>query len=113
MSPNDLNTEIIDDLKDVLGDGFLNLVDVQLEQAEEYLATIQLHIENDNIEQVQSTAHSLKSSAGQVGLLGIYELSRQLEYEAKQKGHECQRLYNELKAAYPKAVEHLHAYVTG
>lgn len=116
-SARTLNLEIIDDLKTILGDGFDEIIDEQLEQASIYLRELQQSLADDQPEAAMRCAHSLKSSAGQIGLQGIHALAKELEFtcsvdsergESSLQAKElCRMIIDEL----PGAVQSLRNYL--
>ncbi|MCH2546772.1 MAG: Hpt domain-containing protein [Alphaproteobacteria bacterium] len=79
VTAHDLNVEIIDDLFGILGEGYFEIVDEQVEQSVIYLTELKEFLANNQPAQAQKHAHSLKSSSGQVGLQGIHDMSKELE----------------------------------
>lgn len=113
-----LNQEIIEDLRAILGDGYSEIVDDQVRQGNSYLQTIAAQLAAGNADAVRKTAHSLKSSAGQIGLQGIHDLARDLEKTSAadaQTGKECsaeaKALHAALAGAFPVAVQALRDYL--
>lgn len=78
-SAQTLNHEIIDDLHAILGEGYGEIVDEQVEQAKQYLEEMAGYFAANDPHQVKMKAHGLKSSAGQIGLQGIHALAKELE----------------------------------
>lgn len=118
VSAQELNQEIIDDLFAILGDGYAEIVDDQVEQGTEYLAALGVALAENAPEKVSKGAHLLKSSAGQIGLQGIHELARDLEKSAiasTQAGTGCSAEQKELYAAlqnnFEAAVQVLRDYL--
>lgn len=114
----ELNLEIIDDLLEVLGDSYLEIVEDQITQANEYMSELHEAESAGAVAQIQKIAHTLKSSVGQVGLQGIFRLAKALEYHARddvglsgKMSAETEQLAGELAAAYPSAVAALRKHV--
>lgn len=110
----ELNLEIIDDLLEVLGDSYLEIVEDQIDQANEYMGELREAVSAGAAAKIQRIAHALKSSVGQVGLQGIFRLAKAVEYQARddvelsgKMSKETERLSGVLEAAYPAAVESL------
>lgn len=116
-SAHALNHEIIDDLKTILGDGFDEIIDEQVEQAAIYLRQLQQYIADDQPQEVARLAHSLKSSAGQIGLHGIHALAKELEATslADSEGGQCsgqaKELFRTIVEEMPAAVQGLRRYL--
>lgn len=118
-SAKELNTEIIDDLQAILGDGFLEIVDEQLEQAREYLSELIQLITEGNARHCSLKAHSLKSSAGQVGMQGIQFLAKDLEESCRvdmESGegisNKSRKLFDNLVREFDTAAEELKQYTS-
>lgn len=117
-SAHALNHEIIDDLKTILGDGFDEIIDEQVEQAAIYLSELQQQLGRNQPQEVVRLAHSLKSSAGQIGLHGIHALAKELEAVsiADSEGGACSlqatELFRTIVEEMPSAVQGLRRYLT-
>lgn len=120
MSENhqELNLEIIDDLLEVLGDSYLEIVEDQIEQAGEYMDELGEAVFAGDTARIQKIAHLLKSSVGQVGLQGIFRLTQAMERQVRddvglsgKMSKETERLSGVLAVAYPAAVESLRKHI--
>jgi HPt (histidine-containing phosphotransfer) domain-containing protein len=117
ISAHALNHEIIDDLYAILGDGYTEIVDEQVEQALKYLKELGELLQADNAKMVTRTAHALKSSAGQVGLEGIHALAKNLEIVStadQEQGvcsDEAKMLHRTICTEFKAAVMALRDYV--
>lgn len=115
-SAHALNHEIIDDLRSVLGDGFNDILDEQLEQAGHYLVELEELLRQGDSDQAMRKAHALKSSVGQVGLQGIYALAKELEFMCNSSigkrlpNTHALELLRLLSDEFPAAVENLRRY---
>lgn len=74
-----LDKSIIDELHSVLGSDLQALFQQQIDQANLYIEDIRTHMAKGEMAVVSRHAHSLKSSAGQVGLIGVQSLAKDLE----------------------------------
>lgn len=114
-----LNHEIIDDLRAILGSGFDEIVKEQVEQAGIYLGELQQLLDDDDAYMAMRRAHALKSSAGQIGLHGIYRLARDLEVacdadaEKGQASPQAKALFRQLRDGFAGAVQKLLDYTRG
>jgi HPt (histidine-containing phosphotransfer) domain-containing protein len=115
-SAHALNHEIIDDLHAILGEGYGEIVEEQVEQAKEYLGEIAGYLAADDPGHVKIKAHGLKSSAGQIGLQGIHALAKELEMTSlADEAHgacsvEAKALYQTICDELFGAVKALHGY---
>lgn len=114
--PHALNVEIIDDLQDILGDGYDAMVQEQINQAKLYLSEIGAHASSGDAKEMSGKAHSLKGSTGQVGLQGIHHLAAELERSANADGvvlsANSKQICDTLQKEFPAAVKALQAYIT-
>ena len=112
-----LNREIIDDLQTILGDGFSEIVDEQVEQAVGYIKDLEELLRANQSDMAMRRAHALKSSSGQVGMQGIYTLAKELELACKadiQSGktsEEALAIYQTLREQFTLAAQHLRQYI--
>lgn len=114
---DNLNQEIIDDLHAILGDGFGEIVEEQTIQALEYLQEIARCLKKGKAEAALRYAHSLKSSTGQIGLQGIYSLTRDLEKQCREDvvagavSAEATRIHTQICEEFGGAVGKLRRYL--
>lgn len=112
-----LNEEIIDDLIAILGDGYLEIFEDQLQQATGYIKDIDNSIQSGDALKTSKRAHALKSSTGQVGLQSIHYLAKDLEYTCSadaEKGEislHAKEVFARLVADYDVAVKCLYGYI--
>ena len=71
--------EALHALKDFIGDAFDELVETYTRNADQYVQTIVDGLESEDAQKVVDSAHPLKSSAGNLGLMKLYELCKELE----------------------------------
>lgn len=80
----ELNHAIIDELIELLGVGYFELMEEQITQANDYFEELEvLFADGGDPSTIAKRAHALKSSVGQVGLHGIHLLAKETEYKAK------------------------------
>lgn len=112
-----LNREIIDDLQAILGNGFTEIMAEQVEQATEYIKDLKDLLEANQSDMAMRRAHALKSSAGQIGLQGIYALAKELELACKadsdggRTSEKSWRFFYTVQEEFSPAVQHLRQYV--
>jgi len=75
-----IDQKVLSDLKEVMEDGFLQLVDTFLEDSERRLS--QLH-EAKSADELALSAHSFKGSSSNMGALILARLCEQLEERAR------------------------------
>lgn len=112
-----LNREIIDDLQTILGDGFAEIVEEQVEQAVVYIRDMEDLLATNQPEMAMRRAHALKSSAGQVGLQGMHALAKELELTCKadipsgQTSEKALQLFRTLQKDFTLATQLLRQYI--
>ncbi|WP_408005612.1 Hpt domain-containing protein [Pseudomonas carassii] len=77
-----IDQKVLSDLREVMEDGYLQLLETFLEDSERRLS--QLHKAKD-AEELGLAAHSFKGSSGNMGAVGLAELCRQLEERVRQQ----------------------------
>jgi len=75
-----LDDEVISDLREVMGDEFLSLIRVFLEDTPRNLQRLQQGADENDIPGMIASAHSLKSTSANLGALELSELARQIEH---------------------------------
>ena len=90
---NHLDTEQLNELKEVLEDEFQVLINTYLIDAQLRLKLIEEGLDTKNYEQVRLAAHSLKGASANIGALILAQLCEQLEHDCKlQKYSDLDRL---------------------
>ncbi len=74
-----VDLQIVQELRELLEDGFSELVQVYLKDAPTHLARISTSIPAGDANSLREAAHSLKSSSANLGAIGLSELARTLE----------------------------------
>ena len=96
-----LASDTLKTLREVLGEGFPELVDRFLEDAEERLARMARALDAGEAGTVGSEAHLLKSSCRNLGALNMAALCECLEMQAEQGGPDgMPRVFDSLQAAF-------------
>lgn len=75
-----LNTEVVEDLREVMGVEFLSLIRVFLEDTPRTLERLQAAADSGDTASLVAAAHSLKSTSANLGALDMSELARQIEH---------------------------------
>ena len=78
--PPALKSEVIEDLRDIMGPEFLSLVRVFLEDAPRAILRLQDAAAENDLPALVAAAHSLKSTSANLGAMDLSELARQLEH---------------------------------
>jgi len=75
-----LKSEVIEDLRDIMGPEFLSLVRVFLEDAPRAILRLQDAAAESDLPALVAAAHSLKSTSANLGAMDLSELARQIEH---------------------------------
>jgi signal transduction histidine kinase/CheY-like chemotaxis protein/HPt (histidine-containing phosphotransfer) domain-containing protein len=78
-----LDTEIVRDLVEVMGDEFTELVRVYLEDTPKALVVLEQAAERGSLEGLIAPAHSLKSTSANLGAMALSELAKRVEHGAR------------------------------
>ena len=79
------------------------LMGVFIESAEESLKVLEIAIADKDYESIFTSAHSIKGSSANLKLIEIYELSKEIEFSAKElKPIDYEDLLNRLKISLDK-----------
>lgn len=79
-----IDHDILRDLTDIMGDESKVLIEVYLEDTPKILEQIEHAIAADQIADLVMPAHSLKSTSANLGALGLSEIARQMEQDARE-----------------------------
>jgi HPt (histidine-containing phosphotransfer) domain-containing protein len=74
-----IDYDILSEAKEEMKDEFAVLVEYFLEDTAEYLATIAQALETGNPAKIATTAHTIKSSAKQLGAILLSDLASEME----------------------------------
>ena len=83
MADSVLDTDVVRDLLDVMGEEFTELVQVYLEDTPKALAALDRAAAHGDNEGLIAPSHSLKSTSANLGALGLSELAKRLEHGAR------------------------------
>jgi len=75
-----LDTDVVEDLREVMGSEFLSLIRVFLEDTPRTLERLQVAADGSDTPTLVAAAHSLKSTSANLGALDMSELARQIEH---------------------------------
>jgi len=78
-----LDTSVIGDLVDVMGDEFPDLVRIYLEDTPKNVALLEQAARQRSMEGIIAPSHSLKSTSANLGALRLSELAKRLEHGAR------------------------------
>jgi len=106
-----LDTEVIRDLLDVMGDEFTDLVRVYLEDTPKSLASLEQAAARADIEGLIAPSHSLKSTSANLGALSLSELAKRLEHGARggTLGAEAPLIVAEIRRTFVRVQQELNA----
>ncbi|MDZ3993175.1 Hpt domain-containing protein [Pseudomonas sp. Teo4] len=82
MTDMHIDHKVLSDLREVMEDGYLQLLETFLEDSERRLS--QLH-EAKNADELGIAAHSFKGSSSNMGAVGLASLCQQLEDRVRQQ----------------------------
>ena len=101
-------------LRKLGGDALLSkMVDLFISHAEPALEEVSAGVKSGDLEVVQRAAHSLKSSAGNLGAQRVQRLAERIEQSAEDRNAvELNELMTSLKHAYSEAKAQLCAEIT-
>ncbi|MDQ5908527.1 MAG: histidine phosphotransfer protein HptB [Pseudomonadota bacterium] len=116
MNPTDLNSPLLLDegtiaeLRDVMEDEFVDLIDSFLSDLPVQLDTLQTAIIQQSADAVYRVAHRLKSSCGTIGALRLTDEVRQLELAGRQNSlGQAPALLDRVRAVAEETVVRLQA----
>ncbi len=83
ISDHPIDTKIFDNLRELMGNDFIELLNIFMSSVPNQLASLKEASNNSDPDGIFRTAHSLKSSSGNLGALVLCELCRDLESWAR------------------------------
>jgi signal transduction histidine kinase/CheY-like chemotaxis protein/HPt (histidine-containing phosphotransfer) domain-containing protein len=106
-----LDTDVVRDLLDVMGDEFTDLVQVYLEDTPKALAALEQAAARGDNEGLIAPSHSLKSTSANLGALGLSELAKRLEHGARSGslGNEAPIIVAEIKRNFERVTVELNS----
>ena len=103
-----INQATFEELKQMSGEDFINeLIDAFLDDAPDMLNNMKTALETKDVESFRRNAHSLKSNANTFGATELGELSKELEFMAKENNLDVGNRLEVLNDAYSKVAEEL------
>ena len=98
---SNIDTDIVESLKEMMGDEYLVLVDTFVNRSSELINNIMNN--KDNVEQLVNDIHSLKGSSGTMGAKRLFSICEEFEFKLKKGEYESneeemEKIVNELKA---------------
>ena len=101
---SDIEMQTLVRLRKLGGDELIaKMVTLFTSQAESAIQEAESGLSTGNFDSVQRAAHSLKSSAGNLGAQRVQDLAGRIEQLAEERSEKIQPLLADLKAAYLKA----------
>ncbi len=82
--PEPLDTELINDLREIMEDEFFSLIETFLVESEKQYSQAQDAWQQHDLEELRRAAHSLKGSCGNVGAMELHAVCGPLEHHAKE-----------------------------
>lgn len=102
-----INLSVVEEAKELMNERFPTMVKYFLEDTEMYISEIANAIQNKDFEVAVSPAHTIKSSAKQLGAEKVSDVARQIEHHAREMidngGDDfdtLDKLYHELKEEF-------------
>jgi signal transduction histidine kinase/DNA-binding NarL/FixJ family response regulator/HPt (histidine-containing phosphotransfer) domain-containing protein len=111
ISAHVLDTDVVRDLVEVMGDEFTDLVRVYLEDTPKSLAALEQAASRGDKEALIAPSHSLKSTSANLGALSLSELAKRLEHGARggTLGDEAPVIVAEIKRTFQRVNAELNA----
>lgn len=78
-----INKTELEHSKEIIGDLFHELIDGYISDCEKHIDNIKLGVSEKSLERIASSSHTLKSSSASIGVIRVSEISREIEYIAK------------------------------
>ena len=103
-----VNTAILEQLREMLGDDFGLIIDSFHEEGSALMASMENASETSNMRVMKEGAHAMKSMSGNVGAMGLSDLSDQLQIAAaNEDAVTVAELWPQVRSLYSAAVEEL------
>lgn len=101
---SDIDIRVLEQLRKLGGQGLISkMADLFMSHAEPAMREAAEAYSAGDLDSVRRAAHSLKSSAGNLGARRVQELADQIEQLAEQRSADIQALLTDLQDAYLKA----------
>lgn len=79
-----LDRQVLDDLIDIMGDEYVDLIEVYLEDTPNCIGLMNEAAGDDDIDGLIAPAHSLKSTSANLGAMGLSEMAKAIEFGARE-----------------------------
>ncbi len=79
-----LDRQVLNDLIDIMGDEYVDLIEVYLEDTPNCIGQLAEAADADDIDGLIAPAHSLKSTSANLGAIGLSELAKAVEHGARE-----------------------------
>ncbi|MGB0133260.1 ATP-binding protein [Dokdonella sp.] len=100
-----VNQEVVQELLEVMGDGFASLLQIYLEDTPRLLSRLREAADMTDHDAIAEITHSLKSSSANLGALPLAELARRAEADARlQSSDELGSLSNRVENEFQRVV---------
>src|SRR5690606_7610629 len=86
--PPVLETDIVDDLRAMLGDEVDRLIDLFLEDTPRLISTLEAAAAGPDFDALRDAAHSLKSSSANLGAMSLSAAAKRVELAARERSLE-------------------------
>ena len=110
-----LDTEVVRDLLDVMGDEFTDLVRVYLEDTPKAIGALEQAAGRGSVDGLIAPSHSLKSTSANLGAIGLSELAKRLEHGARSgtlSATDAVVIVGEIKRNFQRVTQELTALLT-
>lgn len=78
---------------------FMYLLEYFVEKSKSDLERLKSAVKSGDIMEVVEASHSIKGSAGNLGLMNIYEVAKEIEAKGRENNLDCEKAVRELKEA--------------
>jgi HPt (histidine-containing phosphotransfer) domain-containing protein len=107
-----LDEKVLRDLRAIMEDDYLALIQTYLDSAPKLVADVQAAIAHRDVGAMVIPVHSLKSSSANVGAVQLSALARETEQLARAgKFGEAEAAFRDVETAYDDAVKALRRHV--
>lgn len=79
-----IDQKVLGELVELMGDDIDEVIEIYLEDAPGYLATLQAAAAENDLHGMVAPAHSLKSSSANLGAIGLSEMAKAIEHGARE-----------------------------
>lgn len=108
MSQAAMDLNAFAEMKDLMGDTFIEIISMCLESLPEQNDKLAIAISNNDTEQIFNVAHRLKSSCGSIGAFGLAEKAEVIERISREGSTQgINAAYSDLQLALEEVLTHL------